>query len=463
MSEPFLDAFFIVAPFLSWKDQLSIAHLCKAVNELLPQALVTLEVCLGTLQHTSLADLLAKYWRLDKLVIYDSIIEEHQPHFDELVSAFCAKPSHLTTLKFEHCEFRGEAALEGLMRALGDLPRLSSLVVAGKNEVHCSLNALLALKNVINSDNFASLSILNFSHNRTDLLEATLISQIVQAKPALVELSMEGMAMGSELALFEPMFASMTKLEKLSVASNGLHSEGAQVLQRLFCEDHSALIELNISSNWLTEAGVSALKFSLPRLGSLHTLDISRNKLGERGGSVLAECISQCRSLEVFRCADNQLKSAVVALTAGLAQLPSLSELNLSVNSIGPEHSVSFAAELMHLQALKSLNVLQNRLASGFYDIAAVLGSTHIERLEARSNQIDDFGLNKLGKCLGELTYIDLSMNELSFKGLEAFLAVAQSSKLQKLNLRLQNQVQPTQRELLKTLVPKDSRILTRI
>lgn len=49
--------------------------------------------------------------------------------------------------------------------------------------------------------------------------------------------------------------------------------------------------------------------------------------------------------------------------------------------------------------------------------------------------------------CLGELTYADLSMNEMFFKGLETYLAVAQSSKLQKLNLKLRNQVQPAQRE----------------
>ena len=69
---------------------------------------------------------------------------------------------------------------------------------------------------------------------------------------------------------------------------------------------------------------------------SLKTLDLSNNKIGDRGAAKLAEGIKHLTSLETLHLGLNGIADdGVVALTGGIRSLTSLKTLDLSNNKIG--------------------------------------------------------------------------------------------------------------------------------
>ncbi|KAF0709280.1 Aste57867_6008 [Aphanomyces stellatus] len=75
------------------------------------------------------------------------------------------------------------------------------------------------------------------------------------------------------------------------------------------CTAHS-LMELDMSDNWIGDAGALALAAALPSLHVLRTVTLSRNEIEDAGGRALLAAIPACPSLETVVLGSNEIGRA---------------------------------------------------------------------------------------------------------------------------------------------------------
>lgn len=209
-------------------------------------------------------------------------------------------------------------------------------------------------------------------------------------------------------------------LRTLSLAQNSLGLRGLELL--LSSNRFGSLEALDLSSNDFGAQGAMALASS-PFARRLKVLDVSDNRLGDAGLAALlgAPALSRLRAL---RAAQNDLTSAGIMLLGGAP--PELEELDISRNELGEAGGTALASSLPKL-GLKVLSVDGCRL--GGSGLARILdaGASRLTVLGASGNQLGPEGARQIAGVSrpGSLTDLDVAHNDLGAAGIGELAAAA--------------------------------------
>ena len=115
--------------------------------------------------------------------------------------------------------------------------------------------------------------------------------------------------------------------------------------------------QLNLSSNLLRAEGAKALAPAIAGSASLTSLDVSYNNI-KGSGEALGEALKNNSSLKELKMAECSFDAEdVKGLAGGLAVHGSLTTLSLSGNPVGDDGAKALAAALKDSKMLKELNV----------------------------------------------------------------------------------------------------------
>ncbi len=136
---------------------------------------------------------------------------------------------------------------------------------------------------------------------------------------------------------------------RLSVMNNHIGADGARALARALSapgeQRNPFLLELDVSSNCLGAAGVSALAAVLGDDSRLESLLLHRNNAGDDGAAALATALARTTALRALRLSNNHVHSAgAAALAAGLAANASLTSVDLTRNHFSPDDDAQLRA-----------------------------------------------------------------------------------------------------------------------
>ena len=179
------------------------------------------------------------------------------------------------------------------------------------------------------------------------------------------------------------MLSVNTFLKVLDLTNTGILDEGAHIIcKALAANRRSALSVLYLNSNGLTIASMPSICEML-RCCKLTDLGLGANRIGDKGVTMLAECIQFLQILEVSSCGIGYI--GVEAIASQLASNSTLKKLDLGFlkstnalgevpNAMGNRGASALAAALRENTALLSLNLLHNGIyQQGVSDLANAL------------------------------------------------------------------------------------------
>lgn len=207
---------------------------------------------------------------------------------------------------------------------------------------------------------------------------------------------------------------------------------------------HTSVSVLNLGFNVMGDAGVSALAESLPKT-NITSLDLSFNNLGVSGARALADSLPNT-NVETLCVASNPCmgengfwdlvsilplsrikKLDVSGIHIGCAGCrdidvllgsTSLTNLDMSNNSVGDEGVCDLARALVSNKTITHLDLAANNIGLGLFDLAKILPETKIQTLRLSENRITDQPCAGLG-CLARtsLTTLWLDSNFIGSDG----------------------------------------------
>jgi Ran GTPase-activating protein (RanGAP) involved in mRNA processing and transport len=158
---------------------------------------------------------------------------------------------------------------------------------------------------------------------------------------------------------------------------------------------------------------------NLPQCPSLANLNLARNNIGPEGAEILARVLGQCTALTDLNLATNNIgPEGAEILARVLPQCPSLTYLNLANNKIGPEGAEILARVLGQCKAMTYLNLANNKIGlKGVEMLAPVLPQCpSLNKLYFELNNIGPEGAEILAGVLGQckaMTSLKLGSNEI--------------------------------------------------
>lgn len=156
-------------------------------------------------------------------------------------------------------------------------------------------------------------------------------------------------------------------LDTLRLPSNNLTDEYTKAICAGMV-DNCTLRVLDLSHNALSDSAADSLSvlLSLPDCG-LEELYLDDNCIGDAGTSALAEALEINKGLRILSLNENKIPDAdgVCSLIRLLPKMPTLTELGLAHNRLGPQAVEALARSLPALSKLTSLNLAGNRLLGG--------------------------------------------------------------------------------------------------
>ncbi|XP_029354534.1 NACHT, LRR and PYD domains-containing protein 12-like [Echeneis naucrates] len=222
----------------------------------------------------------------------------------------------------------------------------------------------------------------------------------------------------------------ISKLRKLELYHCNLTALSCESIGEALKSETSTLVELNLSSNNLKDAGFALICQGMYAWSSLKKLNVSRCGITRRGCFYLAKVL----------CSVSQLYNGFTPKTE--VQAVELTELDLSMNYLRDEGVIEISDGLKNPYShLKSLNLSYcgltdeccAALASGF-----AFQQSIISELDLSSNDLQDKGVKKL--CIGlksyncKLTKLSLRTCGLSSRSIQ-FLTTALKSNSQHLGV----------------------------
>ena len=257
------------------------------------------------------------------------------------------------------------------------------------------------------------------------------------------------------------------KMERLRLANNNLHHQGAVVASAL--SQIKTLVELNLSNNYMTERvaeelslaiesnkslqvlriggndlrsdGIIRIANSISRLSKLRILAIDDNKITEEAADVIAVAISCNIQLKVLNLNDNLLKKgiAIIANALHTNSIP-LETLAVRSNQIPEEAANALAAAVRSNSLLELLNLYSNNLCdNGMITIAQSLASlSSLKRLYVGDNKITDKAADSIASVIlsnNKLETLYLNENFLGIGAIAIANSLKQISSLKILNL----------------------------
>ncbi|XP_070617576.1 MHC class II transactivator isoform X2 [Erythrolamprus reginae] len=138
-------------------------------------------------------------------------------------------------------------------------------------------------------------------------------------------------------------FSALRHLDLDSPEENGLGDEGVETLTRVLPR-LASLETLNLSRNKVSDLGAEVLVGALPSLPLLKTLSLYENNIGDAGAEHVAEVLPQMSALRVLDLHCNQISAAGArCLTERLRRCPGLQ--SLARENIGVKHIYERIAE----------------------------------------------------------------------------------------------------------------------
>ncbi|XP_048051941.1 NACHT, LRR and PYD domains-containing protein 12-like isoform X4 [Megalobrama amblycephala] len=198
---------------------------------------------------------------------------------------------------------------------------------------------------------------------------------------------------------------SNSHLRELNLSLNKIGDGGLMLLSDELKDPHCKLEKLTLRDCNITAEGCAALTSALRSNSHLRELDLSGNKIGDKGLTLLSDGLKdpQCKleKLTLFEC--NIIDEGVAALTSALRSNSHLRELVLTGNKIGDEGLMLLSDGLKDphckLEKLRLDNC--NITAEGCAALTSALRSnSHLRELDLYENKIGDKGLKLLSDGL---------------------------------------------------------------
>ena len=191
------------------------------------------------------------------------------------------------------------------------------------------------------------------------------------------------------------------------------------------------------------KAGVVSLSQALAVNSSLTNLDVSRNSIGNSGAASLSQALVVNTSLtNLCLCGNSIGDSGAASLSQALSVNPSLTNLDLSWNSIGDSGAASLSQALAANSSLTNLDLSENSFGesgSAFLSQALAVNSSLTKLDLRRMNSIGDSGAASLSQALAvnsSLTNLDLRLSSIGDSGAASLSqALSVNSSLTDLNL----------------------------
>lgn len=228
----------------------------------------------------------------------------------------------------------------------------------------------------------------------------------------------------------------------LNLTWSAIGLEGAGALVRGI-ESCRSLTTLDLSGNWLADAGTLSIVTALSRFGALRHLFLRWNGISGNGAAVIAGSLAKLQRLETLDLGGNWLLDDGVAhVSTAFVRHAALEELRLDFTGAGPLSMLSIAAALRQSGTLHRLDLSGNHIDDqGIEHLTAGLrNNTSLKTLRLRLNEyVGDSGAAVLARAmhqLPQLKQLDLGGNRLSDTGVSQLLdALEQSSTLAELSL----------------------------
>ncbi|XP_067090408.1 NLR family, CARD domain containing 5 isoform X1 [Osmerus mordax] len=193
--------------------------------------------------------------------------------------------------------------------------------------------------------------------------------------------------------------------KKLGVTSSALKASDVTNLCRKLLHCPSPL-EIDLSHTSLKDEAVGSLRTFLPRMTTLHTLNLSHAHMSINGALLLVSCLGDCQRVrevdlrcqgESFirlgektdrcscRLSQYSLSCADVKKLSGiLQQCPNLSDLDLSSNLLKDEGVKKFVEYLPKLRIASSVSLNDNRLSKqgALHLVSAILSCARVSLVE---------------------------------------------------------------------------------
>ncbi|CAH1251152.1 NLRC5 [Branchiostoma lanceolatum] len=252
--------------------------------------------------------------------------------------------------------------------------------------------------------------------------EAEHIDQLYEGQPQLkiLKLMLEDLSLDKMKRLLTLMSQQFPLLEKIDLGGSDISDEVVPaVCQGLgSCQN---LKKVDLSYNWLSDKGDV-----LPPLSDLEEIDLSYNAIRDEAVPGLAEGLGSCKNLKKVDLSHNKLSNR----GDFLPPLPNLEEIDLSRNDICDEAVPGLAEGLASCQNVRKADLSHNKL-SDRGDFLPLL--PNLEELDLSHNIISDEAVPGLAKGLAScqnLKKVHLTNNKISNKGALLLLLQDQRRRL---------------------------------
>eukprot|EP00058_Branchiostoma_floridae_P003848 XP_002589336.1 hypothetical protein BRAFLDRAFT_77788 [Branchiostoma floridae] len=233
------------------------------------------------------------------------------------------------------------------------------------------------------------------------------ISQLYGVRHVLKKLKLKDWSLDSIMRLSTQMIQHLSLLEEIDLSHNVISDEAVPSLAEGLgsCQK---LKKVNLSHNKLSGRGDF-----LPPLPSLEEIDLSYNAISDEAVPGLAEGLGSCQNLKKVNLSHNKLSDR----GDFLPPLPNLEEIDLSHNIISDEAVPGLAGSLGSCQNLKKVDLSHNKLSDRGHFLPPL---PNLEEIDLSYNAIGDEAEPGLAEGLGscqKLKKVNLSHNKLSDVG----------------------------------------------
>ncbi|KAI8489427.1 positive regulation of MHC class I biosynthetic process [Branchiostoma belcheri] len=217
--------------------------------------------------------------------------------------------------------------------------------------------------------------------------EAEHINQLYGLRHLLKKLKLKDWSLANMIKLSNQMLQHLLLLEEIDLSWNDISDEAVPGLAEglVSCQK---LKKVNLSHNKLTDRGDF-----LPPLPNLEEIDLSHNTISDEAVPGLAEGLDSCQNLKKVNLSHNNLSDR----GDFLPPLPNLEEIDLSHNVISDEAVPGLAQGLDSCQNLKKVDLSYNKL-SDRGDFLPPLPK--LEEIDLSHNNISDEAVPGLAKGL---------------------------------------------------------------
>ena len=232
--------------------------------------------------------------------------------------------------------------------------------------------------------------------------------------------------------------------------------------------DLSFVTKLDLSFGGLPcDVGCVSLSQALTVNSSLTNLDLSWNSIGDTGAESLSQALTVNSSLTNLNLIGNSIgDTGAASLSQALAVNSSLTNLVLTINSIGDTGAASLSQALAVNSSLTDLDLSCNSIGDpGAASLSQALAvNSFLTNLDLRCNSIGDPGAESLSQALAVnslLTNLDLSCNSIGDPGAASLSqALAVNSFLTNLDLRCNSIGDPGAESLSQALAVNSFRLI---